>query len=98
MVALPVMSPREQDVCLHPVSGCHTTISTHRDIDRDIPMYSRTVPSSFSSTMWSSKTLSYRVCGGFTADGMVDVGGFELWRIWEVLGGVIRGIKGADAS
>jgi hypothetical protein len=31
------------------------------------------VPSSFSSTMWSSKTLSYRVCGGFTAEGMMDV-------------------------
>lgn len=41
-------------------------------------MYSRTVPSSFSSTMWSSKTLSYRVCGGFTADGMVDVGGLSF--------------------
>lgn len=25
-------------------------------------------------------------------------GGFELWGIWEVLGGVIRGMAGADAN
>ena len=33
-------------------------------------MYSSTVPSSFSSTMCASKTLSYKVCGGLTAEGM----------------------------
>ena len=31
------------------------------------------MPSSFSSTIWSSKTLSYRVWGGFTADGMMSM-------------------------
>lgn len=34
------------------------------------------MPSSFSSTMWSSKTLSYKVRGGFTADGMLAA---PLW-------------------
>lgn len=34
-------------------------------------MYNRTVPSSFSSTMWSWKTLSYKVRGCCTADGMM---------------------------
>ena len=35
-----------------------------------VPMYSNTVPSSFSSTICVSKTLSYNVCGGLTAEGM----------------------------
>ena len=38
-----------------------------------MPIYNRIVPSSFSSTIWSWETLSYRVCGGFTADGMAEV-------------------------
>lgn len=42
-----------------------------REQEFAIPIYSKQVPSSCSLTMWSSKTLSYKVLGLVSAEGIL---------------------------
>lgn len=75
-------SPRGPSVCLDAAKKKKSAVvAANRSTVQDIPIYSKIVPSSFSSTMWFDRTLSYRVCGFLSGPGIVVTGLREQKKI-----------------